>query len=134
MYFLASGVKHELDFFESYMQTHPFKMPYYDKKTGKKKGDKWVFGILAPIKLYKFVFPKEYLNEMVKTMGFDKEAYPMFDVQRDFLRKIMKAKKLPKIPKDTKPRLFPSLNLALKPIGYKEDLDIFEKGFKHEGL
>jgi hypothetical protein len=135
IYFAASGVKHELDLFESIMQSQPFNLPF--KKDGKEFKQPY-YGILAPLKLYKFVFPKEHLNEVVKMLGLDNEGYKQFNLQATALRKIMRAKKLPKIPKDTPQRFFPKLNLAIKGIGYKEDKPLIYEvdGHKveHEGI
>lgn len=131
-YFLASGVKHELDLFESIMQSQVFHLPF--EKDGKKYS-KPVYGILAPIRLYKFVFPKESLDEVVKMLDLDKESYKQFNLQAAFLRKIMRAKKFNKPKDDTPARFKPTgLNLAIKGIGYKEDKPIEYNGIKHEGI
>lgn len=134
-YFLASGVKHELDLFESIMQSQPFDLPF--KKDGKEMKQPY-YGILAPIKLYKFVFPKEYRDQVVKMLKLNGKQYSQFDKQAFALRKIMKAKKFPKIAPKTPTRYFPKMNLAIKGIGYKEDKPIeYERDgskIQHEGI
>jgi hypothetical protein len=134
-YFLASGVKHELDLFESVMQSQVFDLPF--KKDGKDYKQPY-YGILAPIKLYKFVFPKEYLDQVTKMLNLDGNQYSQFDVQAMAMRKIMRAKKFPKPKKDTAKRYFPQLNLAVKGIGYKEDkpmsYEIDGSKVEHEGI
>jgi hypothetical protein len=134
-YFLASGVKHELDLFESVMQSQVFDLPF--KKDGKDYKQPY-YGILAPIKLYKFVFPKEYLDQVTKMLSLDGNGYPQFNLQATAMRKIMRAKKFPKAKKDTPKRYFPQLNLAIKGIGYKEDKDfsyeIDGSKVEHEGI
>jgi hypothetical protein len=132
VYFMASGVKHELDLFESIMQSQVFSMPL--KKDGK-DFNMPVYGILAPINLYKFVFPKEHLDEVVKMLDLDKESYSQFDFHAAVLRKIMKAKKFRKPKPNTAKRFKPKgLNLAIKGIGYKEDKPISYDGVTHEGI
>jgi hypothetical protein len=138
-YFLASGVKHELDLFESIMQSQVFDLPF--KKDGKDYKQPY-YGILAPLRFYKFVFPKEYLAQNMKMLGLSKGGNyydKMFNVQGMALRKILKAKRFPEIPKNTPERFFPKqLHVAIKGIGYKEDKEIaYEmEGSKveHEGI
>jgi hypothetical protein len=136
-YFAASGVKHELDLFESVMQSQVFNLPF--KKDGKDYTQPY-YGILAPIKLYKFVFPKEHLNEVIKMLKFDKKGKYLseFDKQAFLLRKGLKAKRFPKIPVDTPQRYFPTLHVALKGIGYKEDKPYSYESegstIEHEGI
>jgi hypothetical protein len=134
-YFLASGVKHELDLFESVMQSQVFDLPF--KKDGKAYKQPY-YGILAPIKLYKFVFPKEYLDEVTKMLNLDGKQYSQFDKQGFILRKALRAKKIPKPKEDTPKRYFPQLNIAIKGIGYKEDkpysYEIDGSKIEHEGI
>jgi hypothetical protein len=131
-YFLASGIKHQLDLFESIMQSQVFTLPF--QKDGKDY-EKPIYGVLAPIRLYKFVFPKQHLDEVVKMWDLDGNVYPQFNMQTLALRKLMKAKKFEKPKCDTAIRFKPqNLNLAVKGIGYKEDKDIEYNGYKHEGI
>jgi hypothetical protein len=132
LYFLASGVKHDLDLFEAYMQTMPFNLPITEDGLVKVQP---IFGMLSPINLYRFIFPKEELDTVINTLGLvePEKAYPMFNMQAAALRKIMGAKKLPK-PKGKKRRLYPDINVGLKAIGYKEDKEISYCGVTHEGI
>ena len=122
LYFLATGIKHELDLFESIMQSQPFLLPFKDKD-----GKEWkqpIYGNLAPIQLYRFIFPKEYQDEVIKMLQLDQNRYPMFNKQNFLLRKVLKAKKIPKIKADTKQRPFYRGNIGLVGIGIKEDIPI----------
>jgi len=139
LYFAATGVKHELEYFEKQMQFQHFLLPFKDKD-----GKEWkqpIYGILAPMNLYRFVFPKEYLNEVIKMLEFDDEGvaqnYKKYDKRALIMRKILKAKPLPKeIPKNTKMRLFKRGNVGLIPIGFREDEPNYKdpNGTTHEGI
>lgn len=136
LYFAATGVEHELDYFEKQMQFQPCLLPFKDKDG--KVHQQPLYAILAPMRLYRFVFPKEHLNEFIKTLEFDnpnEQHYSGFDKQKFLLRKILKAQPIPEIPKDTKPRLFRKGNIGLIGIGIKEDKDVTdEMGRTHEGI
>jgi len=135
LYFAASGVKHELDVFETQMQCIPFGLPF---KT--KEGDEMIqpiYGMLSPIKLYRYVFPKEYLDEVIKTLGLETahKYYSSYNLQATALRKILRAKKLPKPKEEAKPRLINKFNVGIIGIGYKEDKEITDKqGNTLEGI
>jgi len=133
LYFLATGVKHELDLFETQMQVQPFLLPFKDKD-----GKEWkqpIYGNLAPINLYRFIFPQEYLDEVVKMLNLETERYPMFNKQQFALRKILNAKKIPKPKPETKLRLFRKGNIGLIGIGIKEDPPTQDsEGNKLEGI
>lgn len=130
LYFAATGVKHELDFFETQMQCMPMHLKFTDKE-----GKPWVqpiYGMLSPIKLYRYIFPKEYLGDVLKTLnfGYDKG----FNPQKFALRKILNAKKIPKV-EDGKARLFHQGNVGLMAIGIKEDdVRTFHTGETHEAI
>jgi hypothetical protein len=133
---MASGIKHELDLFESIMQSQVFDMPF--KKDGKDFKQPY-YGILSPIKLYRFIFPKDNLHQVMKMLKIHEEHYGQFDKQALVFRKILNAKKFPKIDPKTPQRFFPlDLNVAIKGIGYKEDKTInYEQGgskLEHEGI
>jgi hypothetical protein len=134
VYFAATGVKHELDYFENQLQFQPFLLPFTDKDG--KEYQQPLYGILSPIKLYRFIFPEKYLDEVIKMLDFNnKSNYAGFDKQAFFLRKLLNAKKLP-IPKpETRARLFHKGNVGLIGIGYKPDTIITEPdGKTHEAI
>ena len=133
LYFMATGVKHELDYFENQMQFMQFLLPFKDKDG--KEFKQPLYGGLEPIQLYRFIFPKEHLNEVLKTLDLPSEAYGEFDKQAFALRKILRAKPIPKVPKDTRARLFHRGNIAIKGIGIKEDREqTFDNGCTHEAI
>ena len=118
---MATGSKPLLDFFETQMQCLRFFHPY--KKDGKEMVTP-IYGMLEPMNLYRYVFPKNGLDSVIKTLKFDKDRYPMFDKQAFMMRKILNADKIPIT--DPKAEAFHVNfnNIALKCIGIKEDVDI----------
>lgn len=119
LYFLASGIKHELDYFEEQLQFQPFLLPYIDKE-----GKEWkqpIYGNLAPMKLYRYIFPEEYLDEVVKMLGEDDHKYVQFNKEAFVLRKILKADKIKKPKANTKDRLFKKGHVGIVLIGTKPD-------------
>lgn len=135
LYFIATAAKHRLDLFETQMQTMPF---LWDFKTAEgKKMKQPIYGILQPIQLYRYVFPKEYLNNVLATLGLgvQKDGYKQFDKQAFALRKILKADPIPIIDPKTPARFFNKDNVALKGIGIKEDsMTTDELGRSYEGI
>ena len=134
LYFLASGIKHELEYFEKQMQFMPFLFRFKDKEG--KEFAKPIYGNLAPIQLYKFVFPKEHLDEVLKTLELPNEGdyLSQFNMHAFALRKLMKAKKIPKPKKDARVRFFHRGNIAIKGIGIKEDKEVCIDGVTNEGI
>lgn len=133
LYFLASAVKHKLDFFETQMQTLRFPLKFKDEK-GKEK-IQILYGMLQPMKLYRYIFPKESLNCVLNTLNLGENRYPMFDKQGFVLRKALNAKKIPKPDLKVPPILINTENVAIKGIGIKEDVEMtFPNGLTHEAI
>lgn len=93
-------------------------LPWYKDKDGK---DIYIQLIPRKVELIEFVFPKEYLNEVVKTLG---NAPPKFP---NILAKALQLKPIPKISDDTKTFLCRDGDkighefVHFHPIGIKED-------------
>lgn len=88
--------------------------------------------------MYRFIFPKNYLHQVLKTLKFPNgNRYAMFDKQTFLLRKALNAKKIPS-ELDGNVGPFDGVwinNLALKEIGYKEDpVQTFADGTTNEGI
>jgi hypothetical protein len=133
LYFAASGVAHELDYFEKNMQFLPFELPYTDAKGTKKK--QLSYGMLSPIKLYRYVFPKEALDIVLKTLDLPNKSYPKFNLQARALRLALNAKKIPKPKDDAVAYNVGFKNVAIKGIGIKEDpIQTFANGCTHEAI
>jgi hypothetical protein len=133
LYFLASGVKHDLDYFEKEMQFKPFTLPYTDKDGNKKS--QFIYGMLSEMKLYRYIFPKENLDNVLKMLDLPNNSYSMFNAQAFALRKILNAKKIPKPNPDAKTIMTGFKNVAIKGIGIKEDkMRTFDNGCTHEAI
>lgn len=135
VFFLATGVYHELDFFEQQLRFEKFLMPYYDPRDKKNKKD-IVHGMLSPIKLYRYVFPKEYKDEVIAMLGLDDTHYQKQKKQAFVLRKALGLKKIPKAKEGTRKRALKNCHVNLLPIGFKEDVDNITDldGTIHEAL
>lgn len=131
---MATGAIHNIDVFEARMSTLPLMLPF--EKDGKKYKQP-MFGMLEPVKLYRYVFPKEHLDEILKTLDFPENVnYKRFDKQKLFLRKALGLKKTPIPKEDAQPFLIHKMGVALKDIGIKEDVDnmTFPDGTIHEAI
>lgn len=122
LYFAATGAIHNLDLFEKRLSTIPVLIPY--EKGGKVYNDA-IFAMLEPIKLYRLVFPKEYLDSFLKTLEIpvekSKDNYHLFDKQAFVLRKALNAKPIPFPKPDAQPFFIYKDGIAIKGIGIKED-------------
>lgn len=133
LYFVATGVYHKLKQFETYMQAIPFKVPYKDKD-GKEHFD-YYYGMLEPIQLYRYVFPKEELSSVIKTLNLDGGSYSILNTQAAILRKMLKLKPIPKSDDKALPKLLHKDWVAIIGIGIKEDRELKEEdGKTHEAL
>ena len=133
LYFLATGVKHHLDNWETYMQSMMFNQPYKDKNGNPQI--QATYGMLEPIKLYRFIFPKEYRDRVLKTFNLPNGKYPGFNGRAEVLRRIMKAQKIPTPDEKALPMPFCKLPIAIQGIGIKEDKEFVNQfGNTQEGL
>jgi len=133
LYFAASGVMHDLDLFEKNMQFLPFELPYTDAK-GEKK-NKIIYGMLSPIKLYRYVFPEQALDVVLKTLDLPNKSYPKFNLQARALRLALNAEAIPNPSKDAVGYNVGWSNVAIKGIGIKKDKkQTFQNGCTHEAI
>lgn len=133
--FIAEGIMHDMDLFEKFLQTIPLKLPITDSD-GKTK-EIIIQSQLRQKKLYSFVFPKEYLDQVINTLGQDLEGLPKgARLQAEVLRKALKLKKVPK--SDKTKGAFPIYrqNLRIVPLGIREDpvRDVMGDGRIYEAL
>ena len=136
--FMASGIKHELDQVEKYLETMPCKLPF--KTADGKEGSSIIQAALRPIRLYQYVFPRDDLNIILNTLNVEtnlKSAnWSMPNSYLAMLRKAMKLKKIPEPDKTAGQFPFPKpCNVRFLGIGIKEDQDLtFPNGMTYEGL
>lgn len=132
LFFIATGVYHKLKTFETYMQSIPWVLPFKDKEG--KDHKQAVYGMLEPIQLYRYIFPKEELDSVLKTLDLPSDSYNEFNTQSKILRKILKLKPIPKPDDKAIKRLLNKEHVAIKAIGIKEDKMVNHDGMVHEGL
>jgi len=133
LYLLATGVYDKLALWETLMQSKVFNLPF--KNSEGKSMNQEFYGMLEPIKFYRYIFPKGELDSVLNMLSLPgSNKYPGFNAQATVLRKIMKAKKIP-IP-DINARKIPHIQLpiAIQGIGIKEDKEVTINGNTHEGL
>ena len=139
--FAASGIKHEMEFMEKFLETRSFVLPYKDNEGN----DKFVAmqSQLRPIQLYDFIFPRDSLDIVLNTLKPETGKIQGFNVSgfSTILTGLRKAMKLKKIPKpDEKKGVFAYPSEKLKDIrfvgiGIREDRDVtFKNGFIHEAI
>lgn len=98
--FFARGIFHQLNLFESLMQTHFWKWRRKNLKTGKQE-EILVQGALrrSVLGAYEYVFPEEALAEVISMMGIleDNLSWRNFGsyTRLAVLRKLFGAKKIP---------------------------------------
>ena len=136
---MTRGIKREVDEWILDMQAQWFKLK---QKVKNEKGewvekDAFVRGGLRPFQLWEYVFPKESLNEVCNSLEIAElePKYKSLEKYFFFLRKLLKAKPVPKIP-TTPMRLIYHQNISILPIGIKEDEEevLHAAGFKSEAL
>jgi hypothetical protein len=89
---------------------------------------------ILPFGVYEYVFPKEDLNMVLSTIG-DENFYYIGKTRKKILRKILGYKPIPKFKKGSH-YLWQKENVAIIPLGIKEDREIFDEKIQawHEGL
>ncbi len=138
--FIAEGWQKELDEFERWMETRVFPMEI-EHKDGKKEIIQ-VPGALRPRRAYTYVFPRENLDLVLNTLGFndsvhkvDKKGTKILGHTISVIRKFLRLKPLPK--PDKSKGTFPMVtkNVRLVGIGMRDDIDfVNEHGIKQEAL
>ena len=134
LYFAATGNIDRLNFFEDQLKTLRMMLPFTTKE-GKKMLQP-IYGNLQPLRLYRYVFPKEALDRVLKTFNFplDGGNYSGFNTRAMVLRKILKAKKIPPVSEEAKPVYMDLENIGLIGIGIKEDGEITDETGTHEAI
>jgi len=142
--FIAEGWDKDLDYMEKWVGQMILPMEVINKK-----GKKEVIGMpcyLRPFRMYDLIFPRDQkdvilntLNPVSKVSFVDgKGGKGKFGTQINFLRKLMKLKKIPVADKSKGKVALPEglfKNLRIVGLGLKEDIDfVNEHGVKQEAL
>jgi len=111
-----------------------------ENSDGEKKNQYIKGGLrLAPFGVVDYVFPKEYKNEVLTSLGFHNEnPYKLGKVRLALLRNFLKCKKPGKFETEMQ-YIWYKENVSLIPLGIREDPDIVgmhedDKGYTHEAL
>ena len=120
-YFLAAGQPQHMALFENRLNTIPVFWPI------ERDGVKYQqpsYSMLQEMKLFRLIFPKEYKDNFLKTLDFDKSSqnYAGFNKKAVALRLMLNAKKFEKADDKATPFLLYKDKIAMIPIGYKEDV------------
>jgi len=119
-YCITRGVKPNIDRFISDLQAQYWPFEYTNPVT-KEKCNLVQMGV-RPIQFWEMVFPKESMNEALKTMLV---CQPTLSKNQErlaaLMRKCLNAKKIPEIPPETRRRIVFDRDLEVTPIGIKED-------------
>lgn len=126
-YYLATGPYHWLKLHETHMQGQQFYLPAM--KADGMTIQQPLIGMLEPIQMYRYVFPKECLPIVAKTLKADADnpLYSKLKTQLWAMRKMIGLKEAPKtgLPGITLP--VSTQHLQIIPIGIKDDeVGIFE--------
>ncbi len=138
--FVAEGWEPDLRQFEEWMNTRVFPMEI-EHKDGKKETIN-VPGALRPRRAYTYVFPRENLDRVLNTLGFedsvarvDGKGTKILGTTIKVIRKFLRLKPLPKPDESKGTFAMVNKNIRLIGLGYREDGDfVNEHGIKQETL
>tara|TARA_Y100000310_G_C20557568_1_gene751368 strand:- start:468 stop:848 length:381 start_codon:yes stop_codon:yes gene_type:complete len=122
---MTRGTSYEINKFIDVMQGNM--LPW---KTD--KGNYSVQLSMRPVQLWECVFPKECLPNILKGINFVENRKDI-NIQNIALRKALNSKKIPKLDlKDVQPINCHMDNIAVYPIGIREDKNVWKEG-KYKG-
>ncbi len=129
--FLMRGWKKNFDDMVKWLETRHFQIPVWknekDYKAGKKPFKVGLLpGSLRPIQMFEFVFPENDKDQVLTSLGFDKEKGYLSKKQNLIIGRIRKMMGLKKAPKFKTNLIMPlpsedMKDVSIIPIGIKED-------------
>jgi hypothetical protein len=123
--FLMRGVYHEQQLLKTFLQSQMFNWQTYDGITKKPKPIKMVQGALRPIELFEYIFPKESLGEVLAMLNIKDSDGNYGNVKgkahMELMRKMLGARRIPKVEFNGISRFVPKRAVAIHPIGIKDD-------------
>lgn len=133
-WFLTTGAKHNRDLFVSQMQAQPFVLNA--QAANGQKFQQTIFGMLEPVELWRYVFPKEGQGVVLSTLAKGRVTPPGMGPALWAMRKGLGLKEIPPANE------IPEVKMAVKtddmwivPLGIKEDRNILlDNGVTQEGL
>ena len=132
-WFLTTGAMHWQKLFEAQMQAQPFVLPITGPNG--EQAQQGFYGMIEPIQLFRFVFPKEAQGKVLKTLQFDQDHGKLgMRLQRAALRKALGLRKLGDEEKNAIPNVRMNVNtdnVSIIPVGIHDDV---EKVMKSTGV
>ena len=130
------GIKQFQDLFIRDIQAQYF--PLKIKTPDGTEVDSWIQGAWRPFTLGEYVFPKEHYDLVMRSFGFGppEKKYNYLGKYNFILRKLFKAKAVPKWESQGPVRVITNQHLHLVPVGIKEDVPEYTtpNARIHEGL
>lgn len=119
---MATGDMHWMNRHETHMQSQNFYLTA--TAPNGQKFQQPVMGMLEPIKLFRYVFPKECLNIVLNTLNRGGAALPNgLNLQAFALRKALGLKPIPEYTKTDAKMPVSMEHIQIVPIGIKEDAE-----------
>lgn len=136
--FIPYGSRQEVELLLRDMEAQKFYLPMRKDKENKQIPIQGTIRQM-PLGVYEYIFPKEYLDMVLNTLGEDKNPYGMKGFIFSIIKKFYKLQKVPEYKKE-KYFLWIRDNVAIIPLGIREDGETTEdkntpyEGFIHEEL
>ena len=131
------GIKQHQDRLISDLEAQYYTIPMKRNATNVIETHNVQMGV-RPIQLYELVFPKEHLQEVMRTLelkeGFFMKSQGHLEKWLAVIRKLLRAKPCPPIEPGKKRLTYTTAFTHVVPIGIKEDVDITKDGYTFEGL
>lgn len=113
LHIVTRGIQHKVKKFIDDLSSQYF--PYEDTGRG-------IALAVRPIQLWELVFPKNALHQVCKTIGTSENMTEKEKIMAAGLRTLLGSKRLPRMDlKNVLPRMVLKNDVAVYPIGYKED-------------
>lgn len=135
--FFPYGTRQEVEVLLRDMEAQKFKWPMWK---GEKKKVEWICGRIRqlPFGFYEYIFPQEYANDVLTTLGFVGDRYNVGHFKQAILRKMTRCKPIPEFEKK-KAYLWIQDYVNVLLLGIREDVITHDisgkfKGWTHEAL
>ena len=126
LFFVAYGINRQIEEMKNQLSSLKFPLKWKDPPTGKEVSG-FIEGNLQPVQLFKFSFPEDQLDTVLRTLKFNNISSHHDNLNKYFwlLRKALRLEELPEYNKEGSyyPLVkdsFPNVNLTA--IGYSKDL------------
>lgn len=117
---MTRGIKHEVDRLINDLQAQyfPYKIP-----KGEKAGDYYVQLSVRPVQLWELAMPENHLQTVMHTLwDGQNKVLDKYKMGLGMIRKMLGVQKIPKFDDKIPKRIVYKDNVAIYPIGIKEDV------------